>query len=318
MISKSSRSRVAIIDLGTNTFNLLFAEKSSDDGWRPVKVLRKTVKLGKGGLRHGIIAPAAFQRGLKALVGFSELIRRYDPGTTIALATSGIRSTSNGTEFIRQVHRHTGIRIKTITGEQEAGLILDGVRQTLPDDIGKVLIMDIGGGSTEFIIADKKKTYWKRSFAIGVSRLRERFEPSDTITKTELVAVTDHLQCELLPLFQALEIHKPSSLVGASGSFESFSAMIAAQHGQKDMLSGSGFIPISKKSLTSLHRRLIHSDSAQRRRMKGLVSMRMDMIVIASISTDVVLKAFPFKKIHATAYALKEGVAIRWARTGKV
>ncbi|MFM8431632.1 MAG: phosphatase, partial [Bacteroidota bacterium] len=149
--------RAAIIDLGTNTFHLLVIDKTPDGNWKKIKVIRKTVKLGKGGLKDGIIAPAAFERGLNVLGHFSQLIDAYSPDDVIALATSGIRSTSNGVDFIRHVKKLTGINIRAIDGVQEASFILDGVRQTLPEHLGRVLIMDIGGGSTEFIIADRSK-----------------------------------------------------------------------------------------------------------------------------------------------------------------
>lgn len=119
---------ISIIDCGTNTFHLLIAETTSDT----FKVIYKkniAVKLGQGGIDDGMIAPAAFARGLNALKEFNESNREYKTGKILAFATAAVRKASNGDDFINAVHQQTGIEVKLIDGNTEAELIYYGVRQ---------------------------------------------------------------------------------------------------------------------------------------------------------------------------------------------
>src|SRR5205085_2192149 len=109
-----------------------------------------------------IIAPAPFKKGIQVITHFNEQIKQHKVQRVFAFATSAIRSAGNGKSFVQEVRSRTGITIKPITGDEEATLIYYGVRQCI--DLGQKpsLIIDIGGGSTEFIIADKNKIYWKQ------------------------------------------------------------------------------------------------------------------------------------------------------------
>src|SRR4051812_26505417 len=177
--------KIAIIDLGTNTFNLLVVEVS-ERGFKEIYGTKLSVKLGEGGINKNYITAKAFERGIDALKKYKKTIRRYKAERVVALATSAIREASNGDKFINRVKVETGISIKKISGNEEAGLIYLGVRKAVKMSDKKSLIMDIGGGSTEFIIADERKIYWKKSFLLGAARLLEKFNPSDPITNLQV------------------------------------------------------------------------------------------------------------------------------------
>ena len=152
--------RVAIIDLGTNTFHLLIAETRGDQP----EILYKTnvpVKLGEGRINDNIITPAAFERGINCLKDFSLIIADYQVYKISATATSAVRSAENGNEFVNAVNERTGISIETISGDEEAELIYQGVK--LSGAITNLsLIMDIGGGSVELILCDTENLIWKK------------------------------------------------------------------------------------------------------------------------------------------------------------
>ncbi|MFH1005217.1 MAG: phosphatase [Bacteroidota bacterium] len=328
--------RIAIIDLGTNIFNLFIAEIDTSkstflrtshvfQGKKECvtfKKLYKTkfpVKLGEGYTEKNFITPTAFERGITTLKIYKKIISDYGVKKIIAFATSAIRSASNGKKFVRQAKKETGIKIKIISGEREAQLIYYGVKHAL--DIGKnpSLIMDIGGGSTEFIIANRKKIFWKQSFDIGVARLLEKFKPSDTIKKKEIKQIENYLEQNLQPLFKVVtrfsstlvpsgkRIGKITELIGSSGSFDTFAEMIAHRFYSPKILKGKSEYVFKMNDYKKIHHYLLTSNKQKRISMSGLIEMRADMIVIASIFTNFILKKFHFSKMRLSNYSLKEG-----------
>jgi exopolyphosphatase/guanosine-5'-triphosphate,3'-diphosphate pyrophosphatase len=187
----------AVIDLGTNTFNLLIAERLPNCTFRKIFNTKIAVKLGQGTINSGYIADAPFQRGINALKQYQQYILDHNVEHTYAFATSAIRSASNGNEFVMQAKKIAGITITVIDGNEEADLIYHGNRMAvnMTNDIS--LIMDIGGGSTEFILANKETVFWKHSYLLGAARLLEKFKLSDPITNHETVDFKDYLKHEL-------------------------------------------------------------------------------------------------------------------------
>src|ERR1700743_1392337 len=122
-------NRFAVMDLGTNTFHLLIAEGDIDN-FREVVHQHIAVKIGEGGINKGIITPAAFERGLNTMRSFQKEIEANGVQQVKAIATSALRSASNGNDFIKQVKAETGIHIEIINGDREAEYIYQGVKAT--------------------------------------------------------------------------------------------------------------------------------------------------------------------------------------------
>jgi len=152
--------KAAVIDLGTNTFHLIVAELSPAG----VEVIYKTnvpVRLGEGRINENVIIPEAFERGIKTLNDFKQEIDRHGVTLVRAIATSAIRSAGNGVDFVAAASSRAGIEIEVISGEDEASYIFNGVKAT-GIITAPSLIMDIGGGSTEFIICNPDGQLWKK------------------------------------------------------------------------------------------------------------------------------------------------------------
>ena len=173
------------------------------------------------------------------------------------------------------------------------------------------LIIDIGGGSTEFIIANKYGLKWKQSFEVGASRLLQKFKPSDPITTDEIHAITWFLNESLQPLRSAVAEHGVEELIGASGSFESLAEMVIARYGQ-EFQGGSTEFTFDLDQCEIIHSELLASTREQRLHIRGLVAMRVDMIVISAILVEWVIREFGIPKMRMSAYALKEGVLRRF------
>jgi exopolyphosphatase/guanosine-5'-triphosphate,3'-diphosphate pyrophosphatase len=297
-IFKEDDMRLAVIDLGTNTFHLLIAEGVD-------KILYKTtvpVLLGQGRINQNMIIPEAMERGIRTLTQFKSTIDQYQVGAIKAVATSAVRSAENGHEFVKQAAA-IGIQIEVITGEAEADYIFNGVMAT-----GLIqqttLVMDIGGGSTEFIICNPQGALWKKSYNIGAARLMQAYFHSDPLSEKEHQEIIHHLDNTLADLKTACAQYQPSLLVGSAGAFESFAALLNDGNEIGDVASAN--LDLDKYKAVS--KRLISSTHHERARMKGLISLRVDMIVIAAIITDYVLERLNLRQLSLSTYDLKMGV----------
>ena len=300
--------RIAILDFGTNTFNLLITEVSAENKLHVLHTSKEAVKLGEGGITRQIITEQAFKRGFTAIEKHLERVRKFNVSKVYAFATSAIREASNGKDFIHLVQEKYEIYILIIPGEREAEMIYRGVRLSLQMDERPVLILDIGGGSNEFIIANKKGIFWKQSFNLGMARLLETFNPSNPISRMEVDKLKSYLKAELKELFFAVAEHKPSLLVGASGSFETISAILQHRYPGKYVKYSNPSREISYEDFLELHEILLKSTIEERRVMQGMEPVRVEMIVLASIFIDLTLKECGITKIIQSDYALKEGV----------
>jgi exopolyphosphatase / guanosine-5'-triphosphate,3'-diphosphate pyrophosphatase len=299
--------RIAVIDLGTNTFNLLIAETRTDQGFVTIYNEKLPVRLGEGGINSGVITSEAFMRGLEAMDTYAEAIRQWRVDKKMAFATSAIRNASNGHQFADDVFHRTGIRINIISGDEEARYIYMGVKQALDFREENSLIIDIGGGSTEFIIANSNGLVWKQSFEIGASRLLQRFNPSDPIVDSEVKEITAYLHMALEPLKEIVKVHPVQELIGASGSFDSLAEMILARFYEGEEFDGTEFV-FDIGQCEIIHRQLLSSTRDQRLQIKGLVAMRVDMIVISSILVEFIIRELGIPHMRMSSYALKEGV----------
>jgi len=300
-------TKIAILDLGTNTFHLLILSYNPKGKENLLYKDRAVVKLAEDGSDK--IGSVPFERGVQAMIGFNEVIRKYKIDKVYALATAGVRSANNGEDFLKVIENFTGIEVQCISGDTEARLIYYGVLFTgrLNEEVS--LIMDIGGGSVEFIIADHKKIYWKQSLAIGAAVIKRKFHKTEPISTQEQQDIIAYLEAHLQALFDQLEKFQVKCLIGCSGSFETIAEMIIHHYPQrmKDF-KATNFYEIDLILARAFHERFLHTTLIERLEMKGLAEMRADMIVVASLLIDFVIKKGNIEKLILSKYALKEGV----------
>jgi len=271
---------IAILDFGTNTFNLLIAELK-ELSFKVLHTSKQPVKLGRGGIQINRITPDAFERGFVAITNHMETIQNFEVEEIRGFATSAIRNASNGEEFVAQVEARFGFRVRVIPGDREAELIYKGVRQAIRLTETKVMILDIGGGSNEFIICNRDGIIWKHSFELGMARIMELFDLSDPISFDEIKALESYFKQELQPLIAVVRKERPLTLIGASGSFDTFYSLLQERYGMApDENHGR---EISLKDYNKLHRVLIRSTTAERKAMQGMEPVRVEMIVAATI-----------------------------------
>lgn len=291
----------AAIDLGTNTFHLIIGEMRSEG----LKILFKAnspVQLGEKTINSGYISDAAIERALKTLQFFKEKIQEFGVIAYKATATSAVRSSKNGHEFVYLVKEKIGIQIDVISGNEEAKLIFNGIRSSgcLTE---RSLIMDIGGGSTEFIIADYNNVYWKKSYDMGAARLWQKYFSEDPLPESKFLTLEQQLSKELEELFQQCEILKPSTLIGSAGSFETYLQMLDAN---EDLTAPCKVINMD--AFNRIAAQLRKSTHQERLKINGLIPLRVDMIVAAAMLTKLVLVMTGIQNLKMTTYDLKMGV----------
>lgn len=301
----------AVIDIGTNTFHLNIAEVSKKGKLTFRYKTFDAVKLGEGGINKGFIAREAYERGIKTLMAYADVIKKYPVSQIHAIATSAVRDAANGEAFIKEVFAKTKININCVTGEQEAKLIYEGTKAAINLKKGCFLIMDIGGGSVEYIICNDEEIFWKQSFNIGAARLMDTFMKNRMLHKEDIKNIKQYLDETLLPVFLACQLFKPKVLIGTAGSFETFAEIISLKKEKIFDPENQKKFKFPNKELIKLLKKLTHSKASERENMKGIVPFRIDMIVIAALITHFVLKKTKINKTILSTYALKEGILLR-------
>jgi exopolyphosphatase/guanosine-5'-triphosphate,3'-diphosphate pyrophosphatase len=310
-VNERSKSEVgitaAVMDLGTNTFHLLIAH---GDAANPKELFHTTVpvKLGEGGINNGIIQPAAYKRGIDTMLKFSEHISAFNVDKVGAIGTSALRSARNGRDFIDEVKAKTSIEIEIIDGEREAVYIYEGVKagKCLTDQ--NSLILDIGGGSVEFIIGNNDNILWRESFEIGAARMLDKFHRTDPIPQASINELKAYLEQTLPSFFEAAKNIEIYNIIGSSGAFETFAEIIELQKGHTFELKNNRKYQFDYKEFIQITDWLIQSSHSERENTKGIIPIRVDMIVSASLITRFVMEKLGISNVLMSTYSLKEGV----------
>jgi len=295
----------AVIDLGTNTCNLLIAECFESGTFRVLHEERIAVKMGRGGIHKEKLLPEAMERGLKALSLHEKSIQKFGASRVRVIGTSAIRGAANRDEFSHMVRQQFGWDLEVIDGNSEAGYIFRGTVNSLPPLREKYLVLDIGGGSNEFILAEGERIIWKKSFNIGIARVLELFPMSDPPTLPEIGLVEKWFESHLEELDKKCKQHLPRILVGCSGAFDTLMDILEAKIPDATIRKSSVF-PLN--DFHRIHRQLISVDRATRSLIPGVDKNRVEMIIIATIFINFILGKFEIRELIHTHFSLKEGV----------
>jgi len=297
--------KIAIIDLGTNTFHLLIVEVKDGEE----KIIHKekiAVKLGEGGISEGNISKAAEERAVKTMLYFKDKIEEEQVEQIFASATSAMRNASNGDEVMKHIYDATGISIKLISGLDEAKFIHQGVKKALELGPEPALIMDIGGGSVEFIICNHIEVFWMQSFEIGAQRLLDKFHKHDPILPKDIDKLDDFLRKELAELKVKMDIYQPHHLIGSSGTFDT---LIDINYEEKGIEKPEEVaFSLSLEDFDRMFNEIIHKPRKERMAIPGMIEMRVDMIVVAVCLIQYLIENNEFIDIKVSTYALKEGL----------
>lgn len=303
--------RLAGIDIGTLTCRLLIADLPPTGPVKELRSERRILRLGEGVDRSKRLKREAMDRVVQCIKEWREVIERYQVQACAAVATSAVRDAQNRQEFLDRIKAETGLTVEVLTGAQEAERTMLGVRSGLPPAIKSVLALDIGGGSTEFILARQGERPVVRSIDVGVVRLSERLLHHDPPTSEEIGQARDWIRRETAEALAGME-RAGCTFVGTAGTITSLAAMAqqlpayepARIHNYRLLL----------PTVADLEQQLLSRSKAARAGMPGLEKNREDVIASGAIILRTVMETLGERECLVSDLGLREGVLIEFAR----
>jgi exopolyphosphatase/guanosine-5'-triphosphate,3'-diphosphate pyrophosphatase len=309
--SKPSPIRALIVDLGTNSFHAVIVDAYANGSFVLLDRRKERVELGASGLSRRWLDDEAIERAMSALRRIKILSEGWGVEDHLAYATSAIREARNGGDVIDRIRREIGLRVRTISGESEALLVYEGVR-TAVDMPEPALIVDIGGGSTEFLIATSERSFFEASLKVGAARLTEQFVDDDPVSTGSLARLRTFLAEELDPIMSMTHGYDVKTMVGSSGAMQNLAAIALRRSGDAERTIFQQ--EVSRSDLQAVARHLIGSTRAERGRLDGLDEKRIEQIVAAAILVDLLLDRTSIDRFVVSPNALREGMVVHFIR----
>ncbi|MCS7032717.1 MAG: Ppx/GppA family phosphatase, partial [Phycisphaerae bacterium] len=307
-VSGSASLRLAAIDIGSNSVHMIVAQADADGGVTTLWRMKEPVGLGRISFPSKNLSREAIERALTVLGRFKQAAQQRQCEKIIAVATSAVREAHNGGDLIERIRRELGLHVRVVTARDEARLIYTAVRHALKLKSRPHLIVDIGGGSVEFIVGDQQRATILESRKLGAARMTAQFVHTDPISKEERKALQRHYERELAPLFDEIRKARPVRVIGTSGTLENIAAMCGDHRGNPDGDGLSG--TIERQKFEKQLERLIRSDAQQRARMRGLDDQRKEQIVAGMLLVDEIFRQTKAKRIEICPAALREGILL--------
>ncbi len=290
-------SKIGIIDIGSNTFNLLI---SCTD--KKKKIFSKEKYVGiREGTKKNIIQDITISKSICVITEFKKICKKLNCEKIYVVATASLRNALNKKKFTEKCKKETGLTINIISGNKEAQLIFDGIINNIKN-LDNFIIIDIGGASTEFIITENRLPIFKKSFPFGSQLLIQKFKPSNPIKKKEIKEITTFFKKELKSLIELLKEKKITNLLGTSGSFNCITK-IQSQNKHKKLYKELNFKYYQNKTSPVILKSTIN----QRKKIPGLLKMRAENIIITIILINFFIDQ-GIHNIYTTEFSLKDGV----------
>ncbi len=308
--------RIAAIDLGTNSFHLLIVEARPDGSFVPLVREKEMLRLGGDVARDGRISREAARRAIQTLRRFRSLADNAGASQVVACATSAFREAANGLRLAAAIDEETGISVRIIDGQEEAGLIYSAIRSSVLMARGPVLAFDLGGGSLEVMVGDGSDLWWATSLPLGVARLSAELVRNDPPSggdrrrlRRRLVELLGPVAADFATRYCAAPPEGPALAVGSGGTFCDLARMLAYRR--------TGTMPVSVNQLTfsrheflELHQQLFESTAAERRRLPGLEPRRAELVPAGSMVLATAMELFGFDQFTVSEWALREGIVL--------
>lgn len=302
--------RLGAIDVGSNSLHMIVAQVDPDGGVTTLWRMKEPVGLGRLSFPSKRLAKDAMERAEATLARFQQAAVQRQCEKLVCIATSAVREATNGGDFIERIRDRLKLNIRVVSAREEARLIYLAVRHAFPLGKEPALIVDIGGGSVEFIVGDAQKAYLLESRKLGASRMTARFVHSDPISAEDRKALLRHYDAELTPLFEQIRALKPRRVIGTSGTLEAIASMCDPDLDEGDDDDTEPARTIELDAFDKLLRRLLKSDSAVRSRMPGLDDARRDQIVAGALLVGEIFHRSGAKRIDMCPAALREGILL--------
>ncbi len=299
---------LAAIDIGTNSFHLVVARTTTAVAFEIIAREKEVVRLGSGSGDMKRLAPDAIDRGIEALTRFRQ-IAKISEARVRAIATSAVREADNRDEFLRRARDEAGVEVEVVSGVEEARLIHLGVLQDVPVADVRLLLIDIGGGSTEFVVGEGSEMLAARSLKLGAIRLTDRFFADEPLTAAQVERCRAHVRSYLGPVVREVARHGFEVAVGSSGTILNLAEMVRQRRGELGRAVSN--ISFGRNELGKVVAALVEAPTIkQRLKVPGLDTRRADIIVAGAILLDEATTALGIEEMTVSDYALREGLVL--------
>ena len=307
---RSHTTRLGVLDIGSNTIHMLIVDAAPGARPEPEASTKRTVRLMKYLKEDGSIKKVGIDAILEAIDESMKLAEEYDITQLLAMATSALREAPNGNKVLRKIEERIGQGVTVLSGTDEARLTFLAARRWYGWDAGRLLMLDIGGGSLEVAMGSDEEPTVALSVPAGAGRVTTKYLPEGTATPEELEEVRRHVRKILEPMVEAFPKSKhPNHAVGTSKTFRSLARLAGAvlrQPGREDTLI------MTREQLEDWIPRLAAIAPEQRVALPGITPERTMQIVGGGVVADEIMKALNIQEIEICPWALREGAILRW------
>ena len=302
---------VASIDIGTNTILLLIAE-IGEGQLNPLLEIETIVRLGEGLQKNGVLSMEAMERGVQALKQYMDHCRAYGVGEVFAIGTSALREAKNSGDFLRRVRQNFDLSIEIISGEEEAHLSYLSVARDLKEVDRPVLVIDVGGGSTEFILGQGEQVRHWVSLPMGSVRFTEQFLISDPVQEKESNDLAEKIQ-EMLS--EIREVDEPVTLVAVGGTATTLASV--EQRLEKFIPDRIHHFALARQALGKQLSLFKAKTLDERRRIPGLPPARADVILAGGTILYLAMEKFKCPSVLISCHGIRYGLLYRLPNPAK-
>lgn len=300
-------SKIAVIDIGTNSIHMILAEAEPDGSYKILDRFKDMTRLGDGTFRHRRLSEESRARGLEVLKNLTTLARNKGFDRILMTATSAVREARNSGQFIEDVSKSTGVRVKVVTGQEEARLIYLGVRQSMDLTDRPTLLMDVGGGSVELIVGNRERLLHAVSLKLGAIRLKDLFLTKAPPAKAKLRAMHEVIEKELHAAFERFRQTEYDRVVISSGMAANLAEIIYLER-TGNSIPQINLSTITLKEIRAVEQRLATSDVETQLGIPGLDPRRVDTLLAATSVIRQCLEAVGHKEVTISDRAMREGL----------
>lgn len=303
-----TNNRIAAIDIGTNSFHLVIVDVQPDGSFKLLDKQREVIRLGSHkGEDLSLISEGEIEKAIDILKNYKMLAEHY--GASIrAVATSAVREADNKDKFVKAIKEKTNIDIEVVDGRTEAKLIFYGIMNAIDVSDKNVLCIDIGGGSSEFIYAEKGNPLITESVKIGAVRLSKKFFPEFILKKEAVEACHSYVEAQISYIKYLIEGKKIDQVIGASGTIVA-AAILVQELFNKPKRKSINKLSFTAEELNFVYKEVIgRKTPAERVSLPGMELKRADIIPAGLIILKTVFDVFEIKHITLSEYALREGI----------
>jgi exopolyphosphatase/guanosine-5'-triphosphate,3'-diphosphate pyrophosphatase len=308
--------RLAAIDIGTNSIHMIVVRVRADQSFEIVDREKVMVRLGAGGLDGRALTVEAMSAALQTLTTFKRLAEANGVDQILAVATSAVRESENGGEFLARIEREIGIRSMVITGAEEARLIHQAAVYGVDVGSGRAVVIDIGGGSVEITLGTATSIDVARSFKLGVIRLTERFVRNDPLSERDEERMVKYIDGEIERHCEQIAAIGFDRAIGTSGTILSM-GVVAATAARDTPPRDLRNLRISSKQIRRLRKEVVDLELERRLAIPGLDPRRADLVVAGAVLLDTILRRLGVEELTLCDLALREGLVLDYIRRNK-